>query len=195
MTYFLVTFTPVTGPAFLGSSRTDTGFKEQPRRWENVRQGDTFICYLTRPFSRWFGALKVESGPCRDSSPICGSGLPLFTDHHDSDTPAPDLYQIRFEVKPCVVLDNLEHAVPIYKPEVWDKLSFTRGQERTDPSWKAHLRGNLKEIRNSDGSHLVELLEKQLSDPKCYPLSSAERRELDHAESKKQQHYCPDDDD
>ena len=129
-----------------------------------------FLCYLTR-LSRWFGVLEVESAPCRDGSPIFGGGLPLFTPHSDSSTSAHAKYTVRFKVKSDVVLDDPEHAAPIYEPKVWDCLSFTRGQQRRDPGWKGSLRGNLKKLGANDGRHLEKLLEDQRANPISYPLS------------------------
>ena len=184
MAYFLVTFTPVTWQAFLEGDKTDTGFKEQGNLWKEVSPGDMFVCYLTR-LSRWFGALKVESGPCRDSRPIFGGGLPLFTPNPDSSTSAHEKYAIRFRVKPDVVLGNPEYAVPIYKREVWNKLSFTRGQRWEDAGWKGFLRGNLKRLDGSDGSFLAELLKEQQANPKSCQLREKDRRTLGRARSNK----------
>lgn len=184
MAYYLVTFTPVTWRAFLKGDRTVTGFKEQ-RNIEEVRPGsDVFVCYLTR-LSRWFGILDVESGPYRDGSPIFADGRPLFTPSPDSSASAHEKYTARFKVKPDVVLDEPEYAVPIYEPGVWDKLSFTRGQQREDAGWKGFLRGNLKSLAAGDGSLLAGLLREQHANPnpKSYQLRDKDRRELAHAGS------------
>ena len=159
MAYFLVTFTPVTGQAFLEGDRTVTGFKERSL-WEEVGPGAVFVCYLTR-LSRWFGVLEVESGPCRGRSPIFGGGLPLFTPSPDSSVSAHEQYTVRFKVKPDVVLDDLEYAVSIHEPEVWNRLSFTRDQRREDARWKGFLRGNLKRLDDGDGSFLTKLLKER----------------------------------
>lgn len=124
--------------------------------------------------------LKVECDPCRDGSQICGNGLPLFTDGHDSCEPAHALYPVRFKVKSCVVLDP-KHAIPIHKPEVWNCLSFTRGQQPKDPGWKGFLRGNLKRFDDSDGRHLEKLLKKQQRKEVVHQLSRKESRALERA--------------
>ena len=71
MSYFLDLFTPETWLAFRDAGATVTGFRERQRRLarERVREGDLFICYLTR-LSRWCGILRVQSKCYEDDTPI-----------------------------------------------------------------------------------------------------------------------------
>ena len=163
MAYFLELFTPETWSAFREIGATVTGFRE--RHWrlasERVSQGDIFLCYLTR-LSRWCGVLQVESEAYRDDSPI-----------HDHLNP----FTIRFKVKPVVMLEP-ESAIPIYDDSVWSTLTITNQHMKGTSVWTGFFRGSLNRFEEGDGSYLVELLEKQQSNPESYPLTDRDNRLL-----------------
>ena len=163
MAYFLDLFTPETWLAFREIGANVTGFRE--RHWhlasERVRQGDIFLCYLTR-LSRWCGVLQAESKAYHDNSPI----------HDDLDP-----FTVRFKVKPIVMLEP-ESAIPIYDDKVWSKLTITNRYERGHRSWTGFFRGSLGRLEECDGSYLVELLKKQESNPESYPLTDKDKRQL-----------------
>ena len=163
MRYFLDLFTPETWLAFHETGATVTGFRERHLRLasERVSQGDIFLCYLTR-LSRWCGALQAESDAYYDDSPI----------HDDLDP-----FTVRFKVKPIVMLEP-ELAIPIYDDKVWSTLTITNQYERGHRSWTGFFRGSLNRFEESDGSYLVELLEKQQSNPESYPLTNKDKYQL-----------------
>src|SRR5690242_14406190 len=108
MAYYIDLFSPETYEAFARSSRDVSGFR--PRQLsvaERIKQGDIFVCYVTR-LSRWFGLLEVVDGPFSDDNPIFAV----------QDDP----YTVRFHVNPSVWLD-MHHAIPIHDDAVWTKLS------------------------------------------------------------------------
>ena len=163
MAYLLDLFTPETWHSFRQSGERVTGFRQRHRRLatERVHQGDIFLCYLTR-LSRWCGVLQVQSDVFEDDSPI-----------HDD----PDPFTVRFKVKPIVVLDH-ELAIPIYEDEVWSTLSVTNQHERGQSQWTGFFRSSLNKFSDSDGSYLMELLTKQEANPRRYPLTEKDKRQL-----------------
>ena len=163
MAYFLDLFTPETWQAFRETGATVTGFRERHLRLasERVKEGDIFLCYLTR-LSRWCGVLQAESEAYHDDSSI----------HDDLDP-----FTVRFKVKPLVILDP-ELAIPIRDDQVWDSLTITNQFEKGTLYWTGFFRGSLNRIEEDDGSYLVELLNKQLSHPHSYPLTDKDKRQL-----------------
>ena len=166
MAYFLDLCTPETWSNFrqlTGSSVTGFRDKERQRRIaeEQVSKGDIFLCYLTR-LSRWCGVIQVQSEVYFDDTPI-----------HDD----PDPFTIRFKVEPVVVLEP-EFAIPIYEDEIWNELSITKRYERGHRGWTGFFRNSLNRIDDSDGNHLVELLQRQQEKPKNYPLTEKDKRRL-----------------
>ena len=163
MAYLLDLFTPETWHSFRQSGERVTGFRQRHRRLagERVNQGDIFLCYLTR-LSRWCGVLQVQSEVYEDDSPV-------FDD--------PDPFTVRFKVKPIVVLDH-ESAVPIYEDEVWSTLSVTNRYHRGQSHWTGFFRGSLNRFSDSDGSYLTDLLKDQAANPRSYPLTDKDRRQL-----------------
>lgn len=163
MAYFLDLFTPETWRAFREMGGIVTGFRERQRRvaFERVRPGDIFLCYMTR-LSRWCGVLQVESGAYYDDSPI-----------HDDFAP----YVVRFKVKPIVILEN-ERAIPIYDDTVWSTLTMTKPYEKGIRGWTGFFRSSLNSFEEGDGRFLVDLLERQKTNPESYPLSEKDKREL-----------------
>lgn len=163
MAYLLDLFTPETWRSFRRSGERITGFRQRHRGLarERVHQGDIFLCYLTR-LSRWCGALQVQSDVYEDDTPI-----------HEN----PDPFIIRFKVKPIVILDY-ESAIPIYQDEVWNALSITNQHERGQSQWTGFFRNSLNRFSDSDGSYLFELLKEQASNPRSYPLTEKDSRQL-----------------
>ena len=163
MAYFLDLFAPETWQAFRETGATVTGFRERHLRLarERVKEGDIFLCYLTR-LSRWCGVLQAESEAYHDDSSI-----------HDVLDP----FTVRFKVKPLVILDP-ELAIPIRDDQVWDSLTITNQFEKGTQYWTGFFRASLNRIEEDDGSYLVELLNKQLSHPDSYPLTDKDKRQL-----------------
>ncbi len=163
MNCFLDLFTPETWRAFCGAGATVTGFRERQRRLarERVREGDLFICYLTR-LSRWCGVLGVQSKSYEDDAPI-------FDD--------PDPFRVRFRVEPLVILKP-EAAIPIHDEAVWNSLSITRRHDRALSHWTGFFRTSMNRFEDADGSYLMELLREQQVNPRPYPLTDKDSRQL-----------------
>ena len=163
MAYFLDLFTPETWQAFRETGATVTGFRERHLGLarERVKEGDIFLCYLTR-LSRWCGVLQAESEAYHDDSSI-----------HDDLAP----FTVRFRVKPLVTLDP-ELAIPIRDDQVWSTLTITNQFEKGTPHWTGFFRGSLNQIDEGDGSYLVDILKKQLSQPDSYPLTDKDKRQI-----------------
>ena len=152
-----------TWDVFRKNNAAVTAFRERHRGLARarVKQGDIFICYMTR-LSRWCGALRVESDAYDDDSPIYGD---------------PDPFTVRFRVKPIVVLEP-EMSIPIYDDEVWSTLTLTNRYERGHSDWTGFFRGSLNKFEDGDGSYLVKLLQQQESEPTRYPLTDKDKRHL-----------------
>lgn len=163
MSYYLELFSPLTHEAFTQSDRTTTGFRQRHGgRAQRAQRGDKLICYVTK-VSRWCGLLEVLQGPFIDNTPIFVAGE--------------DPFVIRFRVHTHVWLP-LENAVPIYQAEVWDKLTFTRGMDRSTRGWTGKLRGSLNRLEDADGALLEQVLRNQAANPRPYPLDERVRRNL-----------------
>ena len=118
---------------------------------------------LPNPFVTMVWAmLEVKSEAYYDDSPI-----------HDD----PDPFTVRFRVEPIAILLP-EHAVPIFEDEIWSNLSITNRYERGHRFWTGFFRSSLNKLEDSDGSHLMELLKRQQANPKSYPLTDKDRRQL-----------------
>ena len=163
MAYFLNLFTPETWDIFCMAGHSVSGFRTRYRRvaFDEIKQDDLFLCYLTR-LSRWCGVLKIQSSAYEDDSPI-----------YDN----PDPYTVRFKVNPIVALDP-EASIPIFEEEVWNKLSITKQYEKGHRYWTGFFRNALKQLDDGDGSYLVELLSKLRDDPRAYPFTDRDRRQL-----------------
>jgi hypothetical protein len=163
MSYFLDLFSPETYNAFARSDRSVSGFRKRHFvAAGRVKPGDKFVCYMTK-LSRWFGLLEVVEGP--------------FEDHKPVFYPDDDPFVIRFRVRPSVWLP-VERAIPIYEPDVWDRLSFTRGQTRGTPTWTGSVRTSLVQMNEDDGRLLESLLVKQGKGGKEYPIDPDEFQKL-----------------
>ena len=69
-------------------------------------------------------------------------------------------------------------AIPIYEDEVWSTLSVTNQHERGQSQWTGFFRSSLNKFSDSDGSYLMELLTKQEANPRRYPLTEKDKRQL-----------------
>ena len=161
MAYFLNLFSPETFEAFMKSNRTISGFRPRQRNAAaKIRQGDHFICYVTR-VSRWVGLLEVVDGP--------------FTDDTAIFYPDADPFTLRFKVRPVVLLP-IEKAIPIHDDTIWQALSFTVDQDKNASTWTGKIRSSLVKIDEKDGSFLESALRRQLTDGVVYPLSEKDER-------------------
>ena len=163
MAYLLDLFTPETWAAFREVGSTITAFRDRHQHLaeQRVRRGDYFVCYLTR-LSRWCGVLQAESEAYYDDSPL-----------HDELSP----FTVHVKVKPVVMLDP-ESSIPIYDDDVWSTLSITNQHTRGTPVWTGFFRASLNEFEEHDGSYLVELLKRQQADPKSFPFTAKDKRQL-----------------
>ena len=146
MAYYLDLFSPETYEAFGKSARDVSGFRV--RQWnaaERIHPGDKLVCYMTK-LSRWFGILEVIDGPYKDDSPIF--------------YPENDPFIVRFKVRPLIWLDK-ERAIPIHEDEVWNHLSFTRGQDKSSSTWTGKIRSSLVALDEADGRLVERLLQRQ----------------------------------
>ncbi len=163
MAYYLDLFSPETYEAFGRSGRTISGFRLRQRNVaQRVKCGDKFVCYMTR-LSRWIGLLEVLEGPFIDRTPIF--------------YPEDDPFVVRFRVRELVWLP-VEKAVPIHETQVWERLSFTRGQSKTSSAWTGKLRGSLVQLNDSDGTFLETLLLAQAKSEVTYPVDPDTYRKL-----------------
>jgi predicted RNA-binding protein len=154
-TYYTNLFTVETYEAFLKSPRTVSGFREsQETMAKRIKPGDKLIGYV-KALSRWAAIFEVLEGPVIDRTP-------LFL-------PKDDPYVVRFKVRAAPALE-LQQAVPIREPEVFDRLTFTKGREKA--YWLGPLRRSLQHLEMADGKFLEELLRRQLSAKKVFPLDS-----------------------
>lgn len=159
MTYYLDLFSPETYEAFSRSSQDVSGFRlRQELIAGRIQVGDRFICYMTK-LSRWIGILEVISPYYKDDAPI------FYADN--------DPFVVRFKVKPIVWLDK-ERAIPIRADDVWNTLSFTKGQEKTSAAWTGRVRSSLNQLQPHDGQFLEKLILAQTTNGKTYPLDERE---------------------
>jgi hypothetical protein len=164
MKYYLDLFTPETWQAFRDHGATVSGFREkQLTTAERVNPGDLMLCYMVR-LSRWCGMLQVESALYKDASPI-------FSD--------PDPFVIRFKVRPLVILDN-ETSIPMLDDSVWPHLSTTKDVDRGRRGWaqQANVRSSLREIPPADAKHLHDLLLRQSTETRQFPLTDSDLQKL-----------------
>ena len=163
MSYFLDLFSPETYEAFRRSDRTVTGFRERHRSMAGqLKPGDKFVCYMTK-LGRWFGLLEVIEGPFVDREPL----------FYSEDDP----FVVRFKVDPLIVLD-VDRAIPIREDDVWDHLSFTRGQGKRSPKWTGKLRSSLAKMEDADGALIEEMLRRPANDGPTYPFDEEQYRKL-----------------
>ena len=158
MAYFINIFSPSTYEAFFQSYKDIYGFRENHRvRAENINIGDKLISYITK-LSRWAGVLSIESGIFIDHTP-------LFVDNEDP-------YFYRVKIKPIIILPK-ELSIPIFEPNIWNNLSFTKKLERSD-KWAGKFRGSLAQLSSEDGEFLEEILLQQADTKKMYHIDEKE---------------------
>jgi len=146
MAYYTDLFSPETYEAFSKSDRTISGFRMRHKNLASrVNIGDKLICYLTK-LSRWIGILEVTSKPFVDDSPR----------FYEADDP----FAVRFKVKPLVWLE-VDKALPIHEPEIWNGLSFTRDLPPSSNAWTGKVRGSLVRLEDEDGEFLEAAFFKQ----------------------------------
>lgn len=165
MKYFLDLFSIDTWENFQNSGGLITGFsrnqESQARRHINV--GDIFICYLVK-LGRWCGALRIESAPFIDNSPI----------HKTIDDP----FIVRFRVSPIVILDPV-HAVPVAHEEIWKQLSWTKSIKPGSVGWGANFQRSLREIPANDAEFILKKLQFQALESRIeYPFNQRDLRAL-----------------
>jgi len=163
MAYYIDLFSPDTHQAFSNSDRSVSGFRARHEGLaKRIHPGDTLVCYVTK-LSRWVGLLTVNAGPYKDDSPV-------FTAENDPFT-------VRFKVTPTVWLD-LDKAVPIHDEEIWKGLSFTRELTQNSIAWTGKVRGSLVRLDEADGEFIAQVLRRQLSTPKTYPIDEQEKKKI-----------------
>jgi predicted RNA-binding protein len=163
MAFYLNLFSPETYEAFSSSDRQVSGFR--PRQFlvaQQIKPGDKLVCYMTK-LSRWVGILEVIDGPYEDNSPI------FF--------PEDDPFVIRFRVRSVVWLGK-EHALPIHQQEIWNSLSFTRGQDPSTSSWTGKLRASLGQLTEADGKLLESKLMDQVHSRQTFVVNEQSYRRL-----------------
>ncbi|MBS1788090.1 MAG: hypothetical protein JST85_10230 [Acidobacteria bacterium] len=163
MKYFLNLFSPETFDAFARSGCHVSGFRERHRiAASKVSIGDRLICYVTG-LSRWAGILEVCSTAFEDVAPI------YFTEN--------DPFIVRFKVKPLIWLEP-EQAIPIYEDQLWDNLSFTKGQTKGSSSWTGKIRSSLTQIDNFDAVLLESALNQQKTSGNLFHFNENDRKKL-----------------
>ena len=121
-----------------------------------LKRGDKMLAYI-KGLSRWAAVLEVLDGPFVDQTPLFMPNI--------------DPFVVRFRVRAAPAL-QLVQAIPIREREIFQTLTFTRGNE--DGYWLGPLRRSLQHIDNTDGQHIEKLLIQQQQNPKDYPLDDAE---------------------
>jgi len=136
------------------SSKTVAYFKDNQRKLASkVQSGDILISYLMK-LRRWIGYQEVV----RES--------------HDDPKTIGKPWVIYFGVKTHVWLQSVDRMLPIKLPEIWDKLSFTKGKTRSEPAI-GPVRRSLQEINQEDGKLLIRLLNEQQRLQWPYPINNA----------------------
>src|SRR5688572_19030074 len=163
MAYFLDLFSPETYEAFSTSSREISGFRQrQLNASQKVKAGDKLLCYMTK-LSRWIGMLEVVSGPFEEASPI------FYAEN--------DPFVVRFRVKPLIWLPK-EKGIPIRENEIWDRLSFTKGQDKRSSTWTGKIRASLVPISKADGELIEKYLREQINGGHAYPIDEIQYQKL-----------------
>lgn len=145
------------------SRRDVSGFRpRQENAASQIQIGDKLVCYMTK-LGRWVGILEVVSKYFRDDSPV------FYTSNDPS--------VIGVKVRPLVWLPK-EKALPIREDMVWNKLSFTKGNEKNSAIWTGKLRNSLNTLDNSDGAFLEKLLLGQIHADETYPVDEDEYTKL-----------------
>jgi predicted RNA-binding protein len=166
MTYYIDLFSPETYETFTKSNRDISGFRaRQEGAASRIKVGDKLICYMVK-LSRWIGILEVTSTYYKDNSPLFYEGN--------------DPYVIRFRVKPIAWLPK-EKSIPIHEEKIWNKLSFTKGQDLKGSTWTGKIRSSLNALDDVDGEFLEALIMSQLGNDITYEVDESEyARHLKH---------------
>jgi predicted RNA-binding protein len=163
MTYYLDLFSPETYEAFSNSDMNISGFRlRQQKTAEKIHPGDKLVCYMTK-LSRWVGILEIVSNCFEDDTP-------LFY-------PENDPFTVRFNVSPLVWLPK-ENAIPIRDDRMWNKLSFTKGQDKKSHKWTGKLRASLTQFDNYDGQLIETMLLSQLDTGEIFEIDESEYKKL-----------------
>jgi hypothetical protein len=152
MTYWIDLFTGTTWDEFRKAGARITGFRARTRATcKRVNPGDVFLCYLTGVM-RWVGALEVVK-PSQDQSRIWKD----------------DLFPVRFEVRPLVILDP-EHGIPM--EELQGHVDFFKGPQDAG-KFKGFVRGSPKRFqRPEDGELILGLLHQAQRQPIARPVDA-----------------------
>jgi predicted RNA-binding protein len=163
MAYYTDLFSPETYEAFSKSDRSVSGFRTTQRTAASkITVGDKLVCYMTE-LGRWVGVLKVLSECYEDDSPIF--------------LPEDDPFIIRFRVEPSIWLEK-EYAIPIKDDRIWTNLSFTRGLEKTSPTWTGKIRRSLNSLDDKDGIFLEQTLLSQANAKEVFEIDQREYDKL-----------------
>lgn len=167
MAYYLNLFSPETWQAFRASGCKVSGFSRHQRNQaeKSLKPDGIFLCYLVG-LGRWCGALKIESSPFIDETP-------LFKSENDP-------FIVRFRVRPLVVLDP-ELSLPVRETSIWTRLSWTKTIEPGSVGWGANFQRSLRRIPDDDGGFLLKLLQEQDESKRRYELTTKDRRALNRA--------------
>ena len=91
--------------------------------------------------------------------------------------PEDDPFVLRFRVKTIVWLAK-KHALPIHLDEIWNTLSFTKGQDPTTSNWTGKLRSSLRQITETDGKFLESKLLTQVNAERVFDVNEQSYRKL-----------------
>jgi len=162
MNYYLNLFSPETFDAFKKNGCKISGFrKTQKGLAKNIKEGDIFLCYMTR-LSRWCGLLEIKTSVFENDDPI-------FED--------PDPFVLRFKVNPLVILEN-ETSIPIMEDFIWNRLTDTKDQAKGAPRWAVKFRGSMRNMSIEDGKFLETTLKEQNKKKKIYSLTDKDIKQL-----------------
>ncbi|HUT10334.1 MAG TPA: hypothetical protein VMY42_07555 [Thermoguttaceae bacterium] len=152
MNYWLDLFTGTTWDEFQKAGADVSGFREHNwKRAQNIRPGDTFLCYLTG-VKRWVGLLEVTGDRYKDDSPIWGE----------------EVFPVRFPVKPLVMLTP-EHGVPM--DELKGKLSFY-ADDMPPGHWSGLVRGSPTKYKPTDGKVIADAIRDAEANPTSRPVDA-----------------------
>jgi hypothetical protein len=153
MSYYLDLFTPETWSGFRQHGARISGFREHQRKSAERIKPGDIFVCYLVRLSRWF-----------------------FVN--------PDPFVLRFEVEAEVILE-LDRAIPIFEPEIWSRLTVTEGIEVRAMGWAqyANLRASLRQMDDADGALLVDLLQRQNSLQREYPLTAQDKQRLTQKKS------------
>lgn len=148
MTYFVDIFSIDTFEAFAKTDKTITGFHIDRKAWvAKIAPGDMIICYV-KGVSCWFGLLEV-TGPMQEVA----AGSEVIEN-----------YTLQLPTQAKVWLDKGK-LLPIKRPDVWNKLSFTQNIAPGAGGWNWILRSSAVRLNPADGAALAALMAEQAKAP------------------------------